>query len=83
MNLDQKTKTDKSLIFMKWESSPSHLESGHVGGLQSLLKSLAEQVVTDRGPRRHWRDVVGRVHLHMREEKQETQIDTVVNGLIL
>lgn len=53
---------------MNRECSPSHLESGHVGGLQSLLESLTEQVVTDRGPRWHRRDVIGGVHLHMREK---------------
>lgn len=47
-----------------------HLQSGHVGGLQRLLQGLAEEIVTDRGPRRHRSHVAGGVSLNQRRREK-------------
>lgn len=54
----------------------TNLESRHVGGLQSLLQSLAEEVVADRGPCRHWGDAAGGVGLqHRQNDRQKLNSD--------
>lgn len=54
--------------------SQSHLQSGHVGGLQSLLQSLTEEIVTDWGPCWHGGYTTGGVRLnHTQNDSKEQQ----------
>lgn len=57
-----------------------HLQSGHVGGLQSLLQGLAEEIITDWGPCRHRSRIIGGVSLNQRprEEEKEEQHGSAV-----
>ena len=71
---------DRERLFKRSpEEREVHLQSGHVAGLQGLLQSLAEQVVTDRGPGGHGGHAAAGVRL---EERQASRCDSHTWGAV-